>query len=141
MSYLEFCAGDISPQSFNLWWAFHRLSKPPFPFPPTRHAKARLMNKERRKQTRALFDLFLCYWFFRTCFFTFIPDICLLCLTHLWPPTFPMYPAKKHENHMLSGALSGHKLGTPSAKWDHHWLTQIWPISSFHTPLPLQVTR
>ena len=30
MRYLEFCEGNISPGSFALGWAFHRLPKPPF---------------------------------------------------------------------------------------------------------------
>ena len=30
MSFLEFCAGDISQYSFNLGWTFHHQPKPPF---------------------------------------------------------------------------------------------------------------
>ena len=50
-------------------------------------------------------------------------------------------PSKSPEDHMPSGAPRGNKLRTPSAKWDHYWLTQIWPMPPFHTPLKNQKTK
>ena len=91
-----------------------------------------LMNKERQKQIRALFHLYGCYGFFS--------NLCLrFYCRHLFPVLDPslaylsvLYPPKTSENHMLFSAPRGHKLGTPSAKWGHYWLTQIWP----NTPIP-----
>ena len=52
----------------------------------------------------------------------------------------PISP-KRAENHKLSGAPRGHKLGTPPAKWDHHWLTDIWPVPLFHASWKHQKTK
>ena len=91
-----------------------------------------LMNKERQKQTRALFHLFPCYRFFSDLHLRF-----LLSTPSLWP-TFPFYiPENTREPHSLWRRHRA-KLGTilsAKSKWDHHWLTQIWPpIHLFRGP-------
>ena len=102
------------------------------------------MNKEKQKQTRALFHLFLCWlWiFFRTCIFTFIADIYLFSLLDPSLANVPIpCPPKTPKNHMLSGNPRGHKLKTPPAKLDHLLLTHIRPISLFHIPWRHQKTK
>ena len=100
-----------------------------------------LMNKERQKQTRALFHLFPCYRFFSNLY------LCSYC-RYFCPVLDPslanisiLYPLKTPKNRMLSHAHRAHKLGTPSAKWDHHWLTHIWPIPPYHAPWKHQKTK
>ena len=81
-----------------------------------------LMNKERQKQTRALFHLFPCYRFFS--------NLCLrfLCLTHLWP-TFPFYIPPKNLRTTPS-------LWPPEdINWEHHQPNETiidWPKYDEH---------
>ena len=101
----------------------------------------RLMNKERQKQTRALFHLFPCYRFFSNLYLRFYCQYLFPVLDPFLANVSILYPLKTPEKHMLSGAPRGYKLGTPSAIWDHHWWTQIWPISPFHAPWKHQKTK
>ena len=99
----------------------------------------RLMNKERQKQTRALFHLFsvLATDFSQTCTFTFIADIYIFvsCARPISSQRSNSISHQKHPRTTCFSSPRGHKLGTPPAKLDHNWLTHIWPIPLFHTPL------
>ena len=99
------------------------------------------MNKERQKQTRALFHPFPCYRFFSNLYLCFYFQYLFPALDPSLANVSIRYSPKTPENHLLSGAPRGHKLGTPSAKWDHHWLTQIWPIPPFHASWKHQKTK
>ena len=102
------------------------------------------MKKERQKQIRALFHLFLCkLWIFFSNFY--LHFYCWYIFVSFAQPisgqrSNPIFPKNTWVPHAL-GAPRGHKLETPPAKWDHHWLTHIWPISLFHTPWKHQKTK
>ena len=99
-----------------------------------------LMNKERLEHFFIFFVLAMD--FFRTCILTFTADIYLFPMLHPSMTNVPIpYSPKTSKNDMLSSTPRGHKLETPPAIWDHHWLTHIWPISLIHAPWKHQKTK
>ena len=97
---------------------------------------------KRDKNKLVHFFIFFCASYGRTCIFTFIADMYLFPVLDPSLANVPIpYPLKTPDNYMLSSARREYKLGTPSAKWDHHWLAQIWTIPLFHASCKHQKTK
>ena len=123
---INFCPFNVNPSITKV--TLDRFSKK-----ENQEKSYRLMNRERQKQTRALFHLFLCQlWIF---FFELVSSIllliyiCFLCLTRLWP-TFQSYIPQKHPRTICSPAPP------EGINWEHHQPNEIIIYWSLYDQYP-----